>query len=96
LEYNLNPSSEHLDSINRVIQFLYGTRYYAIEYGPTKELKQFIAASNVAFGNNEDRKSTKAFVIRLFGRPINWKASKQKTVSTLTTEAELLSISYVL
>ena len=62
-EYNLNPSSEHLDSVNRVIQYLYGTRHYAIEYGPTEELKQLIAASNAAFGNNEDRKSTEAFVI---------------------------------
>jgi len=34
-------------------------------------------------------------VIQLFGGPIDWKASKQKTVSTSTTEAELLSISYV-
>jgi hypothetical protein len=59
-------------------------------------LKQFIAVSDAAFGDNEDRKSTKAFVIQLFGGLINWKASKQKTVSISTTEAELLSISYVL
>jgi hypothetical protein len=59
-------------------------------------LKQFIAVSDAAFGDNKDRKSTEAFVIQLFGGPINWKASKQKTVSILTTKAKLLSISYVL
>jgi len=33
-------------------------------------------------------------LIQLFGGPIDWKASKQKTVTTSTTEAELLSISH--
>ncbi|KAJ5286461.1 hypothetical protein N7497_000158 [Penicillium chrysogenum] len=29
----LNPGPKHLDAIDRVIQFLYQTRYYALEYG---------------------------------------------------------------
>ncbi|CAP93695.1 Pc16g10250 [Penicillium rubens Wisconsin 54-1255] len=33
------------------------------------------------------------YICKLYGGPINWKASKQKTVITSTTEAELLALS---
>jgi hypothetical protein len=32
--------------------------------------------------------------MKLFNRPIMWQLSKQKTITTLTTEAELLSLSH--
>jgi hypothetical protein len=40
-----------------------------------------------------DRKSSQAYVMVLFGGVIGWRANKQNTVTTSTTEAELLSLS---
>jgi hypothetical protein len=53
----------------------------------------FTGASNAAYANNPDRKSSKGYIFSLFGGLINWKASKQKTVTTSTTKAELLALS---
>ena len=39
--------------------------------------------------------STQGYLIALCGGPIAWKSTKQKTVTTSTTEAELLALSYV-
>jgi hypothetical protein len=42
----------------------------------------------------ETRRSSQGYLIKLFNGPIAWQASKQKTVVTSTTEAELLSLSH--
>jgi hypothetical protein len=42
-----------------------------------------------------DRKSSQGYVIKLFGGLLAWRASKQDTVTTSTTEAELLASSQV-
>ncbi len=52
------------------------------------------SAADASFGNNYDRKSTQGFIVCLFGGPILWKSIKQFTVSTSTTEAELLALAY--
>ncbi|KOS36072.1 hypothetical protein ACN38_g13245 [Penicillium nordicum] len=49
-------------------------------------------ASDALFGDNKDRKSSEGYICKLYGGPIDWKASKQKTVTTSTTEAELLAL----
>ena len=54
----------------------------------------FITASDASYADNTlDRKSSQAYVIKLFGGAIGWRANKQATVSTSTTEAELLALS---
>jgi hypothetical protein len=50
-------------------------------------------ATDASFGDNPDRRSLEGYICKLYGGPIDWKASKQKTVTTSTTEAELLAIS---
>jgi hypothetical protein len=51
---------------------------------------------NISFANNTlDRKSSQGYIIKLFGGLIAWKANKQDTVTTSTTEAELLALSQV-
>jgi hypothetical protein len=93
-EYNLNPGPRHLEAVNRLIGYLYGSRYLAIEFSSQRSSTVFLAASDAAFGDNEDRKSTEGYLMQLFGGPIDWRATKQKTVTTSTTEAELLSVSH--
>ena len=50
-------------------------------------------ASDASFADNtRDRTSSQAYVMKLFGGTIGWRANKQDTVTTSTTEAELLSL----
>ncbi|KAI9035423.1 Ty1/Copia family ribonuclease HI [Aspergillus affinis] len=96
LRFLVNPGPDYLAAANRVIQFLYGTRFYGIRYsksGDPNAGEVFIMASNATFGDHTDRKSSKDLVCLLYGGPVDWHAGKQKTVLTSTTEAELLAIS---
>lgn len=54
----------------------------------------FEASSDAAYGDDPvTRQSTERYLFKLFGGLIDWKATRQTTVTTSTTEAELLSLS---
>ena len=54
----------------------------------------FLGSSDASFADDVDtRHSSQGYCFRLFGGLIDWKASKQRTVTTSSTEAELLAIS---
>jgi hypothetical protein len=99
-QFTSNPSPEHLRYANRVLSYLQTTKYYTIEFsGPTEvqtgndEVLQL--SSDASFADDpETRKSTQGHLMKLFGGAIQWQSSKQKTVTTSTTEAELLSLSH--
>ena len=98
-EFMQNPSPTHLAEAHRVIAYLYTTRHLAIEYSATtayKDTKILKVASDASFADdNSTRRSTQGYLIKLFNGPVMWQSSKQKTVSTSTTEAELLALSHV-
>jgi hypothetical protein len=91
------------------LTYLYATRYLAIAYGPpeaesaaaasqeifdTTFQRVFDPYSDAAFANcTRTRRSAQGYLFKLFGGPIDWQSNKQKTVSTSTTEAELLALS---
>jgi hypothetical protein len=93
------PTTDHMEAVDRVIQYLFSTRFLAIRYShvATKATADtaaiFTAASDAAFADNSDRKSSEGFLFRLYGGPLDWTAKKQRTISTSTTEAELLALS---
>ncbi|KJK84936.1 hypothetical protein H633G_11239 [Metarhizium anisopliae BRIP 53284] len=97
--HNLNPSEVHHRAADRVIQYIYPTRSFALRLGNndqenTEPIETFIGSSDASFADNtEDRKSSQGYVLRLYGGPIAWKASKQTTVTTSSTEAELVAAS---
>jgi hypothetical protein len=89
----MNPGQEHHDAADRVLLYLQSTRNRALELGGDSRLE---VASDASFADNTlDRKSSQGYTIKLFGGLIAWKASKQDTVTTSTTEAELLALSQV-
>ena len=52
-------------------------------------------ASDAEFGNcSTTCRSSKGYLFKLFSSPIDWSSTKQKTVSTLTMEAELFALSH--
>lgn len=103
--FNSNPTAEHMAQADRVIQYLLETKFLAIKYSgmhrdkETGEIilpKEFGAASDASFADNYDtRFSSQGYLLYLFDGPISWQASRQKTVTTSTTEAELLALSNV-
>jgi hypothetical protein len=102
-EHLQNPSPRHIDAVNHTIRYLAGTITSAIEYNRDyirevelavqDEGEVFTVASDAAFADNPDRKSTQGYIMKLFGGAVDWKSGKQSTVTTSTTEAELLALS---
>lgn len=89
--FNINPSPEHQKAADRVLCYLQRTRFLALQFGGGDD---FEVASDASFADNTlDRKSSQAYAMKLFGGLIGWKANKQNTVTTSTTEAELLALS---
>jgi hypothetical protein len=88
-QFLTNPNEEHMSAANQCISYLYSTRTLAIEFGTNDS---YLWASDAAFADDPDnRKSTQAFLMTVFGGPVMWKSGKQDTVTTSTTEAELLA-----
>jgi hypothetical protein len=92
-QFLVNPGPKHHAAIDRVIIYLYHSRYLALQYGGHDITHAVNIFSDASFADNSDRKSSQGFLYQLYGGPIEWKASKQRTVSTSTTEAELLALS---
>ena len=94
--FNQNPGEAHHEAANRVIQYLFRTKGMALRYGGDDDgrVRSFICSSDASFADNTlDRKSSQGYIMLLFGGPIAWKANKQDTVTTSSTEAELLALS---
>jgi hypothetical protein len=85
-----NPSTKHQQAADRVLLYVHLTRTLGLQFGGSDEL---VVASDASFADNTvDRKSSQGFILKLFGGAIAWRANKQDTVTTSTTEAELLSL----
>ena len=90
--YLTNPSPDHMKAVDHCIQYLWNTRYHAIEYS-NDQIPQLLSFSDASFADDQDsRRSSQGYIISLFGGPVVWKASRQDTVTTSTTEAELLGV----
>jgi hypothetical protein len=106
-EFLTNPGPQQVAAVDQALAYLYDTRFFAIAFGPLKSdaaLGQevfdttlhriFDPYSDASFANcTRTRRSAQGYLFKLFGGPIDWQSNKQKTVSTSTTEAELLALS---
>ena len=97
--YNTNPNESHHNAADRVLRYLYNTRGYSIQYGSTNTMTariydgDLICVSDTSFADNTlDRKTSQGYIMT-FGGPIAWRANKQDTITTSSTEAELLAMS---
>ncbi|KAL2137689.1 hypothetical protein VTI28DRAFT_8559 [Corynascus sepedonium] len=86
-----NPGPKHHVAVDRVILYLKGTSHLGLQFGGEDD---FRSSSDASYADNTlDRKSSQAYAMKLFGGMIGWRANKQPTVTTSTTEAELLALS---
>ncbi|MBE3047272.1 hypothetical protein IMZ48_33080, partial [Candidatus Bathyarchaeota archaeon] len=90
--FSHNPGKPHEKAARHCLQYLYNTRFYALQAGASD---RFECYSDASFADNPtDRKSSQGHLMKLFGLPIQWKAGRQDTVTTSSTEAELLALSH--
>ena len=97
--FNVRPGRKHHAAAERVLQYFYHTRNKCIRYGGNKIIDKerclisFVCASDASFADNTiDRKSSQGYIMKLFNGPVAWRANKQDTVTTSSTEAEFLAI----
>jgi hypothetical protein len=94
-EFLQNPSPAHQQAAEQAIVYLNTTYSMAIEFSAQKSELPFVCASDAAYADNVPfRHSTEGYLFSLFGGPIDWKSTKQKTVTTSSTEAELLAMTH--
>ena len=92
--FMLNPGLEHFLAIDCILAYLNYTQHVGIQYNSDAEPAEcFTTSSNTAFGNNPDQQSSEGYLAMLYRGPIDWWASRQKTVTTSSIEAKLLAIS---
>jgi len=90
-----NPSTTHLASARRIIGYLQSTKTYALQLTGQLEMNLTVY-SDASFADLVNRRSSQGCLIALGGNIIDWKASKQKTVTTSSTEAELMAIDHAI
>jgi hypothetical protein len=97
-----NPGQKHVSAVKHVWRYLYGTRNLAIRASrQTAESSSYVwdkslfyGASDAAFADEvEGRRSSHGYLFKLYGMPIDWKATRQRSVTKSTTEAELIALS---
>lgn len=90
-EFLQNPTEEHHNSANRCLLYLHQTKQRSLVYGESDpQSPTLICATDAAFADDPStRRSSQGYTVTLFGGPVDWKASKQRSVVTSSTEAEL-------
>jgi hypothetical protein len=97
--FNYCCDDSHIILINEILRYLWLIRGYIIryngEFGDVSEpARVFICHTNALFADDvTDRKSSQGYIMMLFRGLISYRANRQDTVITLTTEAELLALS---
>jgi hypothetical protein len=98
-----NPTELHFEYALQVLDYLYTTKDLVMKFAadssldfdiystssPSLGLKAF---SDASFADAEDRKSTSRYLFKFAAGTISHRSSKQKLVTTSTTEAELYTL----
>jgi hypothetical protein len=94
-EFLQNPSKDHVSAAQQLLHYLLSTRNLAVEYSAEIQGKyHFVTSSDSSFADDTTtRASSYGYCFSLFGGVIHYKAVKGKTVTTSSTEAELLALS---
>jgi hypothetical protein len=63
--YNCRPGKTHQEAADRVIQYLYRTRYRYIQFGHESTATSFVCASDASFADNTlDQKSSQGYILK--------------------------------
>jgi hypothetical protein len=106
--YLQNPGQKHISAAYHAWKYLIGQKRLAIgthgdqssrtiytvsSLGGAGAEPLFYSASDAAFADNlQTRRSSQEYLFMLYGMPIDWKATLQRSVTKSTTEAKLLAL----
>ena len=95
MQFNQRPWKRDNEAADWVFHYLFQKKDYCIRYwADAQDLSSFVSASDASFNDNKlDQKISQGYIMKLFGVTMPWRANKQGTVTTSSTEAKLLAIS---
>jgi hypothetical protein len=91
-DHLLNPGPNHMRAADRVLEYFIATVTHAIQYEPA-QMSPINASTDASYGDSPNRTSSQGYLFKFYGGLVVWNATKQRTVTTSTTKAELLSFS---
>ena len=92
-QWSHNPSEEHEQGAQQILQYLDSTVNYYITYrGADTEVKitRYVNANFTS--NKHTSKSTTGYVFMFNGGPISWCIKRQATITLLSTEAKYITL----
>jgi hypothetical protein len=96
--YSINPTSEHLNSVKRIIKYLAETTDVGLRYGPGDVTKDVIPEGNLlgwtdsSWSDDKDTShATSGYVFQLWNGPISWSSKLQFLCTDSTAEAEYVA-----
>jgi len=84
-----NPNIEHH---HQLLRYIRGTADLTLVFGSSEDGLISHSDSDYA-ADQDDSKSSSAYVYTLYGGPVSWKFQKQSVVATSSTEAEYIGLS---
>lgn len=81
----------HWTSLKRILRYLQATQDMKLCF-PRISDQVLVTYADADWANDEDRKSTSGFLIKIFGSTIIWTTRKQTTIALSSTEAEYVSL----
>jgi hypothetical protein len=93
--FSINPTSEHLNSVKRIIRYLVGTTEVGLRYGPRDVTKGVDPEGNLLGWTDSSRSddgdtshATSGYVFQLWDGPIGWSSKLQSLCTDSTAVAE--------
>ena len=88
-QFNSTSNETHHAVAKRVLRYLKGTVQVSITFSGRLRLELYCDAD---WADGEDRKSIGAYIVMLAGGAVSWRAKKQSTVASSSTEAEYMAL----
>ncbi len=89
--YGHNLGRTHWDAAKRVVRYLKGTSGWRLQLGGHQP--EVAGYTDADWGNNhDDRRSIGAYIVKIGGGAVSWKANKQTCVALSSTEVEYVAL----
>jgi hypothetical protein len=89
-----NPGPLHIAAVDHLLEYLSCTKYLALCYNGDTTSNLFMGYTDASFADDvETRRSSHGYAFSFYGALVTWKAQKQRTVTTSSTESEILALS---
>lgn len=97
--FSNNPTDEHISLLRRVIVYCKTTATLGIKYYLNADVHSndnlgIAVYSDSAYADNPERKSSAGYVVLILGAPVSFKAYRQRIVTSSSTEAEFVALTY--